>query len=271
MIDFTKTFPTVEQFAYYGVENKVIELYEQHKRSYVRREERAPSKSFFLEAEIKNQEAFRDGLGWLVTYDNDLNLYPFFKDGWDFAIGGNYEYPNNGYKFQSEIKSQIQEKFKNADPPKGYFEKLVKVCVEEVFEGMARYLYYIWLKEGAKDMAVARQFKTNLDENERIELCDRIISEKGGKQEAKEDNRLFIDITEAHRPTLMYLLGGKYPEKVEIMKVAVIGNLSTLLKKITDVDGVGKNSGTKVIPEFMKRFCIEFLRKRDGGSIKAIK
>jgi hypothetical protein len=115
-------------------------------------------------------------------------------------------------------------------------------------------------------------FKTKLSDKERSELCDDIIANNGSRTVKKgEDNRLFVEALEKHRPTLMYLLGGNYPEKIESMKVVVIANLYALLKEKTDVDGEGKNANKKVVPEFMKRFCIEHFRNSAGKRIKAIK
>ena len=124
-------------------------------------------------------------------------------------------------------------------------------------------------------------FLTKLNEKEQLIKCDEIINKKGfvteqvyngfGDKGTTIETKVFEDVKEKHRPTVMYLLGGDYPDEVETMKVAVIANLSALLKQITDVDGTGKDIGKKVVPEFMKRFCIEHLRNSKGGLIKAIK
>ena len=116
-------------------------------------------------------------------------------------------------------------------------------------------------------------FKTNLNYEQRKVLCDEIISNNGSKIGTKrEDNRLFVDITEKHRPTLMYLLGGARPEKIEPIKYAVNSNIYLLLKSITNVDGTGKNKGEKVVPNFMKtKICPEILRDKDGKKFDKIK
>jgi len=124
-------------------------------------------------------------------------------------------------------------------------------------------------------------FLTNLNEEERLKKCNEIINKNGfvteqlyvgsGDKGITVEKKVFKNITEKQRPTLMYILGGNYPDEVKMIEVAVIANLSELLKQITNVDGTGKNIRNKVVPEFMKRFCIEYLRNSKGGLIKAIK
>jgi len=116
-----------------------------------------------------------------------------------------------------------------------------------------------------------RIFKTKLSENEREARCNEIIADNGGKIVKGIDNRLFVEAKEEHRPIIMYLLGGKYPTDIKSLQVVTITKLHALLHEITDVDGEGKDKGNKVIPGFIKRFCIEHIRDKSGNPIKNIK
>jgi hypothetical protein len=116
-------------------------------------------------------------------------------------------------------------------------------------------------------------FKTNLTDKQRVALCDEIISNNGSRIGVNgQDNRLFVDISEKHRQTLMYLFGGDRPEKIVPINYAVNSNIYSLLKSITDVDGTGKNKGGKVVPNFMAtKICTEILRDKDGKKFDKIK
>lgn len=151
LIDFAKTYPTKDEFKMFDVECKVMSRFNEHLRGFSHMTKKAPSKKYLIEYEMQEQEAFRDGKRWITTSPDGINLYPFFKDGWSRAIIGEYNYPNNAYKFYDEVKGHIQKKYRNNSLPQHYFETLVTLCFEEAIEGMARGLYYLWLTEGCND------------------------------------------------------------------------------------------------------------------------
>jgi len=178
MIDFTETFPMKHQFVEIDVKDEVMNLYNQYIKSFEHIEEIAPNKAILKNEKIRDQENFRDGNGFIVTYDDTINLYPFFKEGWDLAINGDFTYVNNAYKFQEIIKEQIQKKYETTDLPYKYFEKLSYVAIEEAIEGMARYLYYVWLISIDKESVCAKpEFLIEYDNNQ-LELLHKSLEQQ---------------------------------------------------------------------------------------------
>jgi len=116
-------------------------------------------------------------------------------------------------------------------------------------------------------------FETVLSDERGIEICNEIITNKGSRAgKGGHDNRLFVEVTEKHRSTLMYLLGGARPGEVVPIRYVNQGNIFLLLQSITDVEGVGKDKGNKVVPNFMRKvICPEILRDRNGNRFKEIK
>jgi hypothetical protein len=122
-----------------------------------------------------------------------------------------------------------------------------------------------------------QKFNTNLTDEQRVALCDEIISSGGYYIEKLENGKtppikVFSDINEKHRTTLNYLLGGDKPEEITPIRYAVNSNVFLLLKYITDVDGTGINKDNKVVPNFMRtKICPKILRDKDGKKFDKIK
>jgi len=106
------------------------------------------------------------------------------------------------------------------------------------------------------------RFKTNLTDNERQELCNRIIVNKGA--ERKGELPLFKDIFEIHKLTLHYLLGGERPENIVPIKIPSHRRIYDLLKSISK-EPHPYMKGEFCVPDFVKtNICSELLRNKNG-------
>ena len=115
-----------------------------------------------------------------------------------------------------------------------------------------------------QDVYENKKFKTNLSDTKRLELCNRIISNKGA--ENKNDKTIFKDIEEKHIPTLLYILGGEYPEKIERIKVFSIGRTHEFLKSISEHPHPYLENEI-CVPDFLKYVLL----KSNGDDIPKLK
>lgn len=113
--------------------------------------------------------------------------------------------------------------------------------------------------EPTKEYEVKR-FETTLNDHERLEVCNKIIADKGGKIIKSIDERLFIGIEEKHKQTLIYLLGGVRPtthiKKINIKSQDVVYDL---LYRISAHKNKNKNNETYVPAFVLKNICPETL------------
>lgn len=107
-----------------------------------------------IEVELMRLENKRDNISGNRYYDSDIELYPFFKRGWDMAIYGNFEvwkpsyfhFDNSINKTNIVIKA-IKAKYAEKELPEDYFEQLSNEGEMQIIQGMASSKYYYWLKE----------------------------------------------------------------------------------------------------------------------------
>ena len=148
MIALSNIFPTKEQYREIDLKEDVYLRYMSSIERYKLLESIVPSKKIFKENEIRKLELTRDGKGLQILWDDSIDLFPFFKEGWDKAVSGYYGYSNAAYKKHEWIISKVQEKYKDVEFSTNYFENLSKQIIDEVTDGMAHFLYYVWLIDG---------------------------------------------------------------------------------------------------------------------------
>jgi hypothetical protein len=190
MIDFIKAFPNPTQFEEFDCEDEYKERLDSYVQSFNRRRERTVNILALIDSELKSLEERKDGINSpIITKSLDgIDLYPLFKQGWDWAISGlGCIVLNNSYKWCPEIKEQISAKYSEQDPPPNYFEVFSKISMEEVIEGMACAKYYYWLKdqENEKDKPLSK-FNTN----QLIYIFDEMVKLKNFEKPQKQ---VFLD------------------------------------------------------------------------------
>jgi len=123
--------------------------------------------------------------------------------------------------------------------------------------------------DSPKSLSVeSRCFKTKLSEVERLELCDRIIKNKG----AENNNQaiIFKNITEEHKPTILYLFGGIKPNRITPIKINSHRKVYELLLSISDEPHPYKK--IMCVPDFMKsKICPELLLEKKGKTFDSLR
>lgn len=148
-MDITKMYPTAEQFEEFDASDQVNEWFEVFKKGFYSSREPDKSPIVLINSTLIMLESWRDNINPPQTtyYDDSINMHPFFNSGWKRAESNILLVTNNEYKFVKTIVDQIEDKYWNEDIPDKYFEKLSKVAMEEIVQGMANALYYYWLKD----------------------------------------------------------------------------------------------------------------------------
>jgi hypothetical protein len=184
-IDFTKVFPTKEQFLRIDIKAECEAQFDWDKQHLESMKLETISVAALFKKEIKRLEDWRDNTDppQITWYDDTINMYPLFKRGWEMPINGDYTALNNEFKFIDEIKNQISEKYSDKEIPPQYFEKLSKVAVEEVINGAVQSKYYFWLKDQAKKHKTALNNYDN-DKIDWIDIFEDIDIEKKVKPKA---------------------------------------------------------------------------------------
>jgi len=106
-----------------------------------------------------------------------------------------------------------------------------------------------------------KKFKTKLDDTERLELCDKLISES--LSDMPKYDKIFIG--KIDKPTLLYLLGGKRPEKIK--KIQMAGRHQNVYNLLLEISA-HKFKDKIYIPNFVKhKICPEVLLNKTGDPI----
>jgi len=116
-------------------------------------------------------------------------------------------------------------------------------------------------------------FKTNLNDEQRKALCDEIISNDGSYNDKMANGKqykikTFVDLEEKHKPTLMYLLGGTKPDKIDKIKMTTHQKVYDLLYQYSTHTNI---KGEKCLPDFLTKsknnICSKTLLNSKGGEI----
>lgn len=102
--------------------------------------------------------------------------------------------------------------------------------------------------------AETKLFETTLNDAARLELCNKIISNNGA--ESEKHKPIFKEINEMHRATLLYLLGGEYPDKIERIKVCSIGRTHIFLESISKHPHPYEQDKI-CVPDFLKNVLLQ--------------
>ena len=198
-----------------------------------------------------------------------IDLHPFYLYGWERSLINIFIVQSDMYNWYPEMIDIVNQYTKdNKENEKELFEDLSISAAEMAIAGMADLLYYVWLKEGAKEDSKTTKFKTTLTDDERLELCNKIISNNGADR--KNGAIIFKDIEEEHKTTLLYLIGGDRPEEIKPIKINSHRKVYELLLSISDEPHPYKPK-TKCVPDFIKsEFCPELLRNKDGKSFEML-
>lgn len=108
-----------------------------------------------------------------------------------------------------------------------------------------------------------KRFETILSDVERLELCNKIITESAS---GKPDyNKTFIGNIDVH--TLMYLLGGNKPKEIVKIRMTTHQKVYDLLLSISN----HKFKEKTCVPNFVKRtICPAVLLTKNGNTIKRL-
>ena len=111
-----------------------------------------------------------------------------------------------------------------------------------------------------------KKFKTILDDEQRNQLCDKLVAEAKSKD---IDSYKKIFTGDIDKPTLLFLLGGDRPPKIVRIKMGSSHvNVYELLLSISDERFQNKNYNTICVPGFMKTvICPEVLLCKNGNPI----
>lgn len=109
-----------------------------------------------------------------------------------------------------------------------------------------------------------KRFKTSLSDTERKELCDNIISNNGAL--AKGEAMIFKDFESKHIPTLLYILGGEHPKRIEKIRVYSIERAKAFLKSIS-VHPHPYTENEICVPDFLKNALLN-TKGRDIDKLK---
>jgi hypothetical protein len=170
-IDWDNTYPTKDQCENINVSAVVNKQYETLKSGIAMLAEKAPSKKMFIDRMAKKWEDVEAGkkdtdIWGCRFFDNDIDLYSCFMSGWNSADHGTFVVCNGCYKFHPEVKKQIEVKYPKGNFPSNYFQELSNKAVENISEGMLRYLTYVWLKEEALKATIQPPDKEEPSPNE---------------------------------------------------------------------------------------------------------
>ena len=174
-------YPDKDQFKEYSVECECNNLLNVLISDFETRIKKSINQTDFIENEIKRLLELRDnidqsGISHSGFYDRTIKLFPFFKSGWDRLVSGlGFVATNNEYKFHPDLLL-IECVFNQSNHQKNYFQKLSKIAINSIIDGMAHAKYYYWLREG--------EFKKDKNETDAINLPTKEDgnSIKGGNQ-----------------------------------------------------------------------------------------
>jgi len=269
MIDHEKIWPSNKVITTHNV-TKDFEFYFKHYTTGFNCDcEASVSPSALIEYELKTLENKRDNISGSHYYDSDIELYPFFKLGWDMAIKGNFEvYEPSYFHFDRNntniIIDAIKTKYDKKDLPKEYFEQLSSAGEMQIIQGMASAKYYDWLKkqQGIINEKNKTLCETNSKHN-RANIITLLCNTEYNEGKAILNNALSEDFTK--------LLNGNYVGKgIEwkdsIWMLYVIIE-SFIKNKIIEID-------SKKIPEYMLNnfiFDIKKTRKKILDNLRIAK
>jgi len=111
-----------------------------------------------------------------------------------------------------------------------------------------------------------KTFETKLDDNGRIELCCKLVSEAEA-EEIPTYKKAFIG--EVDRPTLIYLLGGERPLKIK--KIQMGGSHQNVYAMLLKISKHKNKKGKECLPDFLTKasgnICSQVLLDKDGKEI----
>jgi len=113
--------------------------------------------------------------------------------------------------------------------------------------------------------STSKTFETKLDNNGRIELCCKLVSE--ATSEIPTYEKTFIGNVD--RPTLIYLLGGERPLKIK--KIQMGGSHKNVYAMLLGISTHKNNKGKEYLPDFLTKasgnICSQVLLNKDGKEI----
>jgi hypothetical protein len=113
--------------------------------------------------------------------------------------------------------------------------------------------------------STSKTFETKLDDNGRIELCCKLVSE--ATTEIPTYEKTFIGNVD--RPTLIYLLGGERPLKIK--KIQMGGSHQNVYAMLLKISKHKNKKGKECLPDFLTKasgnICSQVLLDKDGKEI----
>ncbi len=200
----------------------------------------------------------------ILCYDHITGELMYFYATGLSDIGFHYN-PDNNFDFEQWQSGMFFEKivFNNDSSLSERIDKLKNELSNLYFKCRIRniirlseiceYQYNTTAKE-QPTATEAKRFETKLTDAKRLDLCNKIIEHKGA--ESEKHKPIFKDITEKHIPTLLYILGSEYPEKIEKIKVCSIGRTHTFLESISKHPHPYEQ-GKICVPDFLKNALLQ--------------
>jgi len=149
MTDLDNAYPQKEEIQRIDISKDVKIRANELKNVFISKAKKGCDVTMLLEKYKVDIENIKNGKGEPRFYFH-INLHPFFMDGWNYAIEGNYDVPKDQYKRHKEIIDLIETfEANNLNFPGNFYQDLSDWSINDIKEGAAFLVFFCWLKNDA--------------------------------------------------------------------------------------------------------------------------